>query len=79
MLLVGIVFHISQLLVGSADGLLGDLGRIWPEVVLISLAMVPVVSLAVAGVVWVLRNRHDTSGWMAIATALFLSSLWVLK
>jgi hypothetical protein len=78
-LLIGVVFHIARLLVGSADGVLGDLGRIWPEVVLISLAMVPVVSLAVAGTVWILRNRRDTAGWMAIATAVFLSSLWVLK
>lgn len=78
-LLIGIVFHVARLLLGSADGVLGEISRVWPDVVLISLAMVPVVSLAVAGAAWIVRNRRDTAGWMAIATALFLSSLWVLK
>lgn len=78
-LLVGIVLHVSRLLLGAADGVLGEISRIWPDVVLISLAMVPVVSLAVAGTVWIVRSRRDTAGWMAIATAVFLSSLWVLK
>lgn len=78
-LLVGIVFHVSRLLTGSSDGIITDLARVWPDLALISLAMVPVVALAVAGMAWVLRDRRDMTGWMAIATALFLTSLWALK
>ena len=78
-LLIGVVLHLTRILVGSATGVFGDISAIWPEVGLISLAMVPVVSLGVAGSAWIIRNRRDTAGWMALATALFLSSLWILK
>jgi hypothetical protein len=78
-LLIGIALHIARLLPGSTHGVIGNLGEFWPDVVLITLAMVPVVSLGVAGSAWIMRNGRDVAGWMAVATALFLSSLWVLK
>lgn len=78
-LLVGIMFHVIRLITGSADGVVADLAGAWPDIALISLAMVPVVALAVAGMAWILRDRRDIAGWMAIATAFFLTSLWALK
>lgn len=78
-LLIGILLHVARLIAGASDGVVGDAGRLWPHLVIISLAMVPVVSLAVAGAVWIARDRRDVAGWMAVTTALFLSSMWVLK
>lgn len=78
-LLIGVALHIARLLLVSNLGFIGDLGRFWPHVVLITLAMVPVVSLGVAGSAWILRSGRDVAGWMAVATAVILSSLWVLK
>ncbi len=78
-LLVGIAIHVAKILTGTSSGVMGDLGNFWPNLVLIGLSAVPVVSLTIAGLAWVIRDRRDVTGWMAIVTALFLSSLWALK
>lgn len=74
-LVFGIVLQFAQAISGSP----GPMTLIWSNIALIGLWAVPVISLTVAGVAWVARNRRDWTGWMAIGIGVFLSSLWILK
>lgn len=78
-LMIGIAIHVAGILFGQTKGVTSNIATVWPTVALLVLATMPVVSLLIAGLVWVLRDRRDLAGWMAVATALFLSSLWALK
>lgn len=74
-LVIGIVLQ----LVTSVSGAGAYLIPAWSTVALIGLWAVPVISLTIAGVSWVARDRRDWTGWMAIGISVFLSSLWILK
>lgn len=74
-LVFGIVLQFAQAVSGSA----GSMVPMWSNFALIGLWAVPVISLTVAGVAWVARDRRDWTGWMAIGISAFLSSLWILK
>lgn len=74
-LLIGIVLQFVK----TATGKDTSLFPAWSTFALIGLWAVPVVSLTIAGVNWVARDRRDWTGWMAIGISVFLSSLWILK
>lgn len=74
-LLIGIVLQFVK----TATGKDMSLFPAWSTFALIGLWAVPVVSLTIAGVNWVARDRRDWTGWMAIGISVFLSSLWILK
>ena len=78
-LLGGVVFQFSRLLLGGDHDSVRRLAEFWPGLALISLWTVPVFSLTIAGSVRVVRNRLDWTGWTAIGIGVFLSSLWFLK
>lgn len=74
-LVIGIVLQFIK----TATGHDTSLFPAWSTFALIGLWAVPVVSLTIAGVNWVARDRRDWTGWMAIGISVFLSSLWILK
>lgn len=74
-LVIGIVLQFIKAAAGEDASLLPA----WPTIALIGLWAVPVLSLTIAGVNWVARDRRDWTGWMAIGISVFLTSLWILK
>jgi hypothetical protein len=74
-LLIGIGLQVLKSVTAASDSLI----PVWSSIALIGLWSVPVLSLTIAGVNWVVRDRRDWTGWMAIGISVFLSSLWILK
>ena len=74
-LVIGIVLQFVKTVAGEDVSLIPA----WSTIALIGLWAVPVLSLTIAGVTWVVRDSRDWTGWMAIGISVFLSSLWILK
>jgi cytochrome c-type biogenesis protein CcmH/NrfF len=78
-LMVGIIAQAATFFFSFRSESVGQIIAIWPTVSMLGLWAVPVLSLSVAGCTWVMRDRHDWTGWMAIGIGVFLSSLWILQ
>lgn len=75
-LLLGVVAQILRRTVGSGTSVILEIVTAWPTIAMMALWLVPVLSLSIAGIGWVIRDRKDWSGWMAIGIGVFLSTLW---
>jgi hypothetical protein len=78
-LLIGVMLRLGWLLVGPENKETTGIFGLWPNLALVGLWVVPVASIAIAGVAWVRRDRRDWTGWLAIVIGVFLTSLWALR
>lgn len=76
-LILGVVAQLLKRVGVSGRSILLDIAASWPTIAMLALWLVPVLSLSIAGVGWVVRDRRDWSGWIAIGIGAFLSTLWI--
>lgn len=76
-LILGVVAQILKRAVATDNSVILDIAASWPTIAMLALWLVPVLSLSIAGIDWVIRDRRDWSGWMGIGIGVFLSTLWI--
>lgn len=78
-LLIGVLLQFILLVSGSGAIAPSGVFALWPNLALIGLWAVPVLSITIAGCAWVIHDRRDGAGWLAVVIGVFLASLWFLK